>query len=50
MAIEEEMLEDIARSTNTKVVAEELDINLNDWDVEDLGSAEKIVITKDSQQ
>ena len=43
-----EMLEDIARLTNTKVVAEELDINLNDWDVEDLGSAEKIVITKDS--
>ena len=42
------MLEDIARLTGTQVVAEELDIDLNEWDVDNLGSAEKIVITKDS--
>ena len=43
-----EMLEDIARLTNTQVVAEELDINLNEWDLDNLGTAKKVVITKDS--
>ena len=42
------MLKDIAIVTGGIYVAEELGINLNDLDIAQLGSADKVVVTKDS--
>lgn len=42
------MLRDISIVTGGIYVAEELGINLNELDVENLGSADKVVITKDN--
>lgn len=42
------MLKDIAIMTGGTYVAEELGVNLNELTMEDLGSARKVVITKDS--
>lgn len=42
------MLKDIAVMTGGQYIAEELGMNLNELDLEDLGTAEKVIITKDS--
>jgi chaperonin GroEL len=42
------MLEDIAILTNTRMVAEDLGIDLNKMELEQLGTAKKVVITKDT--
>ncbi|MBM76104.1 MAG: chaperonin GroEL [Proteobacteria bacterium] len=41
------MLEDISVLTGTRMVSDELGINLNDLELEQLGTAQKVVITKD---
>ena len=42
------MLEDIAILTGTQLVAEDLNIDLNKMELDSLGSAERVVITKDN--
>ena len=42
------MLEDIAILTGTQMVAEDLNIDLNKMEIDQLGSAKRIVITKDN--
>jgi chaperonin GroEL len=42
------MLEDIAILTGTQMVAEDLNIDLNKMEIEQLGSAKRVVITKDT--
>lgn len=42
------MLKDIAIMTGGQYIAEELGMNLNELDLDDLGTAEKVIITKDS--
>ena len=42
------MLKDIAVMTGGQYIAEELGMNLNELDLDDLGTAEKVIITKDS--
>lgn len=42
------MLQDIAILTNGRVVSEEIGVNLEEITVEDLGSAKRIMVTKDS--
>ena len=42
------ILKDIAVMTGGQYIAEELGVNLNDLDLEDLGTAEKVIITKDN--
>merc|ERR1711912_115691 len=42
-----EMLEDIAILTNSKVISEEIGMNLESSKIEDLGSAKRIIITKE---
>merc|ERR1712039_859339 len=42
-----EMLEDIAILTNAKVISEEVGMNLESSKIEDLGSAKRIIITKE---
>ena len=42
------MLEDIAILTGTQMVAEDLNIDLNKMEIEQLGSAKRVVITKDN--
>merc|ERR1711920_1005361 len=43
-----EMLEDIAILTNAKVISEEIGLNLETSKIEDLGSAKRIIITKEN--
>jgi chaperonin GroEL len=40
------MLEDIAKLTGGKLIAEELGIKLDNVSVEDLGQAKRVVITR----
>ncbi|MEC7984055.1 MAG: chaperonin GroEL [Myxococcota bacterium] len=42
------MLEDIATLTGTRMIAEDLGIDLNKMEVEELGNAKTVVITKDN--
>jgi chaperonin GroEL len=43
-----DMLEDIAILTNGSLIAEELGMKLENLSIEDLGSASKVIVTKDS--
>merc|ERR1712039_394094 len=43
-----EILEDIAILTNSKVISEEIGVNLESSKIEDLGSAKRIIVTKEN--
>lgn len=45
---QKDMLQDIAILTNAKFISKELQMDLKDMDIEDLGSAKKITVKKDS--
>ena len=48
VTVAEQMLEDLSVLTGGKLIAEELGLKLESLDIEDLGTAKRVVITKDS--